>query len=80
MAICQEHNLAFPLHQGGRYGIRVTLPRTDPFRNLIGGDWKKEHWFATAKERDEALIEMSQRYLYFRPGDRPAIQVDKIER
>ena len=80
MAIAQEHNLAFPLHAGGRYGIRVTLPRNDPFRNLVGGDWKKEHWFASERERDDAMVEMGKRYLYFRPGDRPSVKLEKIEK
>jgi hypothetical protein len=80
MAICQEHNLAFPLHVGGRYGIRVSLARTDPFRNLVGADWRKEHWFQSTRERDDALLEMSKRYVYFRPGDQPALKFEKIEK
>jgi hypothetical protein len=55
------------------FGIRVKLRSTDPFRNLVGADWNKEHWFATATERDQALVEMSARYPYFRPGDTPAL-------
>jgi len=80
MPICHEHNLATPIHPGGRFGIRVALRRTDPFRNLVGSDWKKEHWYATAAERDRALAEMSERYVYFRPGDQPALDFDKIEK
>jgi hypothetical protein len=47
---------------------------------LVGSDWNKEHWFATARERDTALAEMSGRYVYFRPGDKPALAFEKIEK
>ena len=80
MPICHEHNLAEPLPQKAPYGIRVRLRSTDPFKNLIGQDWSKEHWFATREERDEALQAMSGRYLYFRPGDQPTLEYDKLER
>jgi len=80
VSICHVHNLATNPHSGGRYGIRVALRRTDPFRNLVGGDWKKEHWFETADARDHALTEMSGRYVYFRPGDQPALNFEKIEK
>jgi hypothetical protein len=80
MSICHEHNLAHAPNLGGRFGIRVTLARTDPFRNLVGSDWQKEHWFATTEERELALREMSQRYIYFRSGDQPSLKFEKIER
>ncbi|MBC7984162.1 MAG: hypothetical protein H7Y02_09935 [Candidatus Obscuribacterales bacterium] len=80
MSICHEHNLTHPLPERCSYGIRVQLKSTDPFRNLVGNAWQKEHWFATAAERDRAVMEMSERYVYFRPGDQPALTFDKIER
>ena len=80
MSICHAHNLAANPRLDGRYGIRVALRRTDPFRNLIGAEWKKEHWFETAAERDRTLLEMSERYVYFRPGDQPALKFEKIEK
>jgi hypothetical protein len=80
MAICHAHNLAHPVHSSGRFGIRVRLRNTDPFRKLLGDDWDKEHWFDTESERDAALVEMSGRYLYFRPGDEPALVFDKIQK
>ena len=80
MPICHEHNLAAKPSNNDRFGIRVQLRSTDPFRNLVGTDWHKEHWFATAKERDVALAEMSGRYVYFRPGDQPALRFEKIEK
>lgn len=80
MPICHEHNLARPLPAERRYGIRVKLRKNDPFKNLVGEDWSKEHWFATREERDRALKEMSGRYVYFRPGDQPSLEFEKIEK
>jgi hypothetical protein len=58
----------------------VRLRSTDPFKNLVGSSWSKEHWFGTREERDQALEEMSGRYVYFRPGDQPALEFEKVER
>jgi hypothetical protein len=80
MGIFNEHNLAQPLPSNCRYGIRVKLRGSDPFRNLVAGGWHKEHWFETATERDVALKEMSERYVYFRPGDKPTLDFEKIEK
>jgi hypothetical protein len=80
MNICQEHNLVAPLPAQKRFGIRVKTPSNDPFNNLVGKDWHREHWYASAAERDEALKEMSGRYVYFRPGDKPALTYEKISR
>ena len=79
MAICHEHNLRAPLPQKKPYGIRVTMPASDPLRNLVGGDWEKLHWFASRNERDEWLRQMSGRYVYFRPGDRPTLEFATID-
>jgi len=80
MPICHEHNLARPIPKDLRYGIRVKIRPTDPFKYLVGEDWSREHWFATREERDRALKEMSGRYVYFRPGDQPSLDFEKIER
>jgi hypothetical protein len=56
------------------------MRRSDPMRNLLGEGWQKEHWFATVAERDQALAEMSGRYVYFRPGDAPSMEYEKIAR
>ena len=61
-------------------GLRVRLRTTDPFKNLVGADWTKEHWFATREERDRALKEMSGRYVYFRPGDQPSLEFEKVDK
>ncbi len=79
-SICHAHNLSRPLAAERRYGIRVRLSDTDPFRQLVGSGWAKEHWFASAEDRDRALDEMSQRYIYFRPGDQPTLEFEKIEK
>jgi hypothetical protein len=80
MPICHDHNLARPLPKQLPFGIRVKLRSTDPFKNLIGNEWMKEHWFATRDERDRALKEMSGRYVYFRPGDQPTMEYEKVDR
>ncbi len=79
MSICHEHNLAHALPERLPFGIRVKLRSSDPFRTLVGTDWNKEHWFATRRERDLALTKMSQRYVYFRPGDQPALEFEAVE-
>jgi hypothetical protein len=78
MAICQAHNLVTPLPTSKPFGIRVTFKSSDPFRNLIGKDWHREHWYATEVERNSALKEMSEKYLYFRPGDKPTLKYERI--
>lgn len=80
MSIVHAHNLARPLPEQRPFGIRVRLRSSDPFRNLVGNDWSREHWFATREERDQALQEMSGRYLYFRLGDQPTLEYEAVER
>jgi hypothetical protein len=80
MPICHDHNLARPVPRQLPFGIRVKLRSTDPFKNLVGGEWTKEHWFATREERDRAMKEMSGRYVYFRPGDQPTLEYEKVDR
>jgi hypothetical protein len=81
MAIVHPHNLRNPDAGIQRpYGVRITLKAGDPFRKLLGADWNKTHWYGTASERDAALIEMSRKHEYSRPGDRPALKFDKVEK
>lgn len=80
MNICQEHNLVSPMVTIKRYGIRVKTKSNDPFTNLVGKEWHREHWYASAAERDSALSEMSGKYVYFRPGDKPTLNFEKINR
>jgi hypothetical protein len=79
MGICHEHNLGRPVAMSKPFGVRVSLRPGDPFANLVGSDWHREHWFATARERDEALAEMSRRYPFSRIGDEPALVFTRLE-
>jgi hypothetical protein len=79
MAISHDHNLRQPLPESRPYGFRLQPRRNDPFRNLVGDDWQKEHWFASSEERDAALAQMTGRYPYFRPGDAPTLDCEKID-
>ena len=55
MAISNPHNLRAPPPAARPFGIRVRLRPGDPFARLVGADWQRFHWFATERERDEAL-------------------------
>lgn len=81
MAICHPHNLRNPDSRSQHpYGVRISLRRDDPFRKILGPDWSRTHWYASAPERDAALNEMSRKHEYSRPGDRPALVFDKVEK
>jgi len=79
MAIANDQNLRQPLPESRPFGLRIRARRTDPFRALVGDDWAKEHWYATRAERDAALAQMSGRYVYFRPGDAPTLDFEKVD-
>lgn len=80
MRISQPQNLSKPpLEQQRPYGVRVSLPSGDPFRKLLGPEWQRVHWYASADERDAALGEMSRRHEYSRAGDKPALVFEKVE-
>ena len=78
MAIAHEHNLNAPPPAAKPFGIRVTLRASDPFMRLVGVGWQKFHWFASERERDEALADMSARHLYSRRGDEPTLRFEKV--
>jgi len=78
MAIAHPHNLNLPPPAARPYGIRARLRARDPFTRLVGAGWQKLHWFATERERDEALADMSGRHLYSRRGDEPTVIYEKI--
>ena len=49
MAIQSAHNLNRPLTPPSQgYGVRVSLRPNDPFIRLLGPDWNRMHWYATA--------------------------------
>lgn len=78
MAISNEHNLNSYPPAAKPFGIRVSLRPHDPFTRLVGADWKKQHWFATASERDEVFDDMSRRHPFSRRGDEPSVVLEKI--
>lgn len=79
MTACHAHNLRRPENPAPRpFGVRVSLRAGDPFRKLLGADWSRTHWFATAEERDATLEDMSRKHEYSRPGDRPALVFEKV--
>ena len=81
MLLSNPHNLPRPVTDEPKpYGLRVSLRTNDPLRKLLGADWHRFHWYATALERDRALVEMSRKHEYSRPGDAPAIELKKVEK
>ena len=81
MQLSNPHNLARPITDEPKpYGVRVSLRAGDPFRKLLGADWHRFHWYATALERDDAIAQMSRKHEYSRPGDAPAIELKKVEK
>ena len=80
MTACHAHNLRTPATETVlTYGVRVSLLPADPFRKLLGDDWNRTHWYATAEKRDAALREMSRKHEYSRPGDKPALQFEPLD-
>lgn len=82
MAISQPHNLRHnpDARTQHPYGVRVSLRSGDPFRKLLGDEWSRTHWYASAAERDAALVEMSRRHEYSRASDAPALRYEKVEK
>jgi hypothetical protein len=80
MHISNPHNLNKPVPPQRSYGLRISLRPGDPFAKLVGSDWNREHWFATERERDIAMADMSSRYPFFRIGDEPALVFEKTAR
>lgn len=76
------HNLVDPQDAGRerRFGIRVTLPPNDTLRKVVGDDWERLHWYATAEERDAAFEKMAIRHGYYRSTDSPTQVLEKISR
>lgn len=80
MEICHPHNLSAPLDVPKPYGVRVSIRATDTFARLLGPGWHREHWYATAAERDAALKDMASEHLYSRHGDKPTLIFEAVER
>jgi hypothetical protein len=58
----------------------VTLPAGDTLRNVLGEDWEKFHWYASAAERDAAFERMATRHGYYRKSDAPTQVLEKVSR
>jgi len=80
MEICHPHNLNRDPTAKRRFGVRVRLTAADPLHRLLGGDFERTHWFATATERDRALADMAGEHLYSRRGDLPTLRFEPVER
>ena len=81
MAIANEHNLHRAAPPANRpYGSRVRLPPGDTCRAWLGDEWQREHWFATAAEREAAIVEMGRKHEFSRPGDKPALRFERIQK
>lgn len=63
-----------------RWGIRITLPASDPFTRLVGKDWTKEHWYPSESARNRALTDMQTRHGYYRIGDEVSLVFKPIQR
>ena len=63
-----------------RYGLRLTLPADDTFASILGPDWKKERWYHSEAERDIAIQDLRRQHPYYRLGDKPTIEIVKINR
>lgn len=82
MDFCHQHNLVEPdaATAERRFGIRVTLPPTDTFNSILGGDWETIHWYPTEAERDAAFNNMATRHGYYRKTDTPTQVLEKLIR
>ena len=82
MDYCHQHNLVEPELAGleRNFGIRVTLPRTDTLRKVLGENWERFHWYASAAERDTAFEQMATRHGYYRRTDNPTQVLEKLSR
>ena len=81
MDISNSHNLVDRrAKEERRFGIRVSLSETDPFRRLVSDQWETFYWYAEANERDTALEDMRARHRYSRLGDEPAVVYEPVDR
>jgi len=66
---------------GKPFGIVVNLPQNDPMAapHLLGDAWSGERWFESAEERDRVYNSMLKNPGNYRKGDRPSMQLSKID-
>ena len=65
-----------------KFGIRITLPPGDTLSvaHLLGENWEGFRWFDTEDERDAAYRDMIRQPGYYRAGDTPTQQLEKVSR
>ena len=80
MEICHAHNLSGEPPASKPFGIRISLPSGDSFSRLLGREWERYHWFASAEERDRTLQEMASEHRYSRRGDRPTLRFEPVDK
>ena len=82
MDYCHQHNLVDQTSAGQKrpFGIRVSLPKDDTLRNILGDEWEQVHWFPSEAERDAAYVKMATRHGYYRNTDTPTQILDKVSR
>lgn len=78
--LSNPHNLSTLTQDAAKpYGIRATIPASDPFSRLVDEQWEMLHWYAEAAERDEALADMRRRHEFSRIGDAPTVIYEPID-
>ncbi len=81
MQISKPHNLVDAQTDATyAFGIRASLPKSDPFRRLLPDAWETYQWFATTAERDRTLEKKSARHRYSRIGDEPSVNYEPVDR
>lgn len=81
MDICHPHNQRVGSQPVTRpYGLRLSLPKGDTMRTLLGDDWCVFEWFETEAERDGRIAELTAQFVYYRKGDRPTYVVERVNR
>lgn len=60
----------------------MTLPAEDPMRapHLLGADWEAFRWYPTPSDRDAAYTRLRDGDVYYRPGDRQSLVIEKLDR
>ena len=82
MNYCHSHNSNSEntSKKNKKYGIKITLPKGDSLRKILGENWPKQEWFETKTKRDNTYKEMKKRHGYYRKTDTPTQIIEKISK
>ena len=82
MNYCHSHNSNSEntSKKNKKYGIKITLPKGDSLRKILGENWSKQEWFETKAKRDNTYKEMKKRHGYYRKTDTPTQIIEKISK